>query len=481
MMGHRASPKYGWVGLGLAIALAIATPAFADDEPEAPSGEILDGFESPATIWRQEQTDATIQLVAHDRSDRAAREGKTSERFQFGAGLGSVFYYSYPLPNVPVTESLKASLSVRGTRSGVQLFARVVLPADTDPETKRPSFLLIPGTIYNEVDRWQRLEIADLPSAVERQARVLRVSSKRPVPLDGAYVEQLVVNLFAGTGESEVFLDDLKVAPVPVDLATAHTRFLADRLRDPNEPGVTVEAMPESPADPGGTETGAPPAEVARIDRNRLKRRIEGGLYQDWVFTAIHAPGADVGSLRKAGFDVLIDDLDADPGRWREAVARGFLLMPSLRREADGGLPSAGAFGTAAAAFPHLESVAAWHLGNGLGLAADPEARRDERERVRALISAARGLPPGTSPLTTGTVADDLPRYASFPRNLDLLGVRPNAWGSSWEPMDTYQYLKQRRDLTARTNPGAVVWAMLPAAPTPASGEAGWGNDVPPP
>ncbi|MGE3819167.1 MAG: hypothetical protein AB7I30_07000, partial [Isosphaeraceae bacterium] len=72
-------------------------------------------------------------------------------------------------------------------------------------------------------------------------------------------------------------------------------------------------------------------------------------------------------------------------------------------------------------------------------------------------------------------------RYASFPRNLDLLGVRPNAWGSSWEPMDTYQYLKQRRDLTARNNPGAYFWAMLPAAPTPAIGEAVWGNDVPPP
>jgi hypothetical protein len=77
---------------------------------------LRDGFETPQTVWKQEQTDANVTLQAHDRSNRAAHEGRTSERFQFSAGVGSAFYYSYALPKVPVTEGLKARLYVRSNR-----------------------------------------------------------------------------------------------------------------------------------------------------------------------------------------------------------------------------------------------------------------------------------------------------------------------------------------------------------------------------
>ena len=77
------------------------------------------------------------------------------------------------------------------TGSGVQLYGRVVLPADIDPETRAPSFVLIQGTIYDRVDRWQRLELTDMLPSIERQARVLRASSRRPVSLKGAYLERL--------------------------------------------------------------------------------------------------------------------------------------------------------------------------------------------------------------------------------------------------------------------------------------------------
>src|SRR5207302_508344 len=117
-----------------------------------------------------------ITLEAHDRSNRAAHEGRTSEHFRFNAGLGSAFFFSYTLPKVPISDDLKASLYVRSNRAGVQLFARVVLPADIDPDTKQPSFLLVPGTVYGNVERWERLELLDLRPSVERQVRVLRSS-----------------------------------------------------------------------------------------------------------------------------------------------------------------------------------------------------------------------------------------------------------------------------------------------------------------
>jgi hypothetical protein len=448
--------------LGLLAMISGSVACGADGEKPAASAVIRDGFESPRTAWNQEQTDATINLQAHDQTTRAAHEGRTSEHFKFTAGLGSGFFFSYPLPKVPVTDALKASLFVRSTRAGVQLFARVVLPGDTDPDTKQASFLLVPGTIYDNVDRWQRLELLDLRSSLERQARVLRASTKRPVSLEGAYVEQLVVNLFTGAGETEVYLDELSVGPVPAAL-----------VADVAEP-VQPKAEAESPLPPAAT---APVR--ARLDRGRLKKRTDDGLYHDWVFTAIHAPGADVASLRSiGGFDVLIDDVGADPKRFQEAVAKGFLLMPRLGGD---DVPDPDAMFAAAAGFPQRESVVAWDLGDRLGLSADPASRKEELLAIRKTVSKLRELPPGVSRLTTAIVDDNLRLFALPPQGLDILGVRAQAWGGAHSPSDTNTFLRQRRDLTAMANLGALYWAMLPATPSPLVPQAVWGRDVPPP
>lgn len=160
--------------VGLPAGLVLLAMLSGAERPEA---MIRDGFESARPIWKQEQTDANLTVEAHDRSTRASHEGRMSERFQFTAGVGSSFYYSYDLPKVPVSEGLKVGLYVRSNKVGVQLFARVILPSDVDPETGLPSFLTVPGTIYQDPDRWQRLEILDIPASLERQARVLRASS----------------------------------------------------------------------------------------------------------------------------------------------------------------------------------------------------------------------------------------------------------------------------------------------------------------
>ena len=123
-----------------------------------------------------------------------------------------------------MTEDLKVGLYVRSNRSGVQLLGRVVLPDDVDPDSRRPSFVLVPGTIFETADRWQKLELADMLPSIERQARVLRASTRRPVSLEGAYLERLVVNIYGGEGETEVYLDELTVGPVPPELAEAHAR-----------------------------------------------------------------------------------------------------------------------------------------------------------------------------------------------------------------------------------------------------------------
>jgi hypothetical protein len=449
-------------GVGVLTGLVIlAVRAAALQGADDPARMIRDGFETPSTSWEQEQTDAVINLGVHDRTQRAAHEGRLSEHFQFAAGPGSAFYYSYRLPKVPVTSNLRVSFFVRANRAGVRIFGRVILPTDTDPDTGQPSFLLVPGTIYQNVDRWQRIELAGLPPLIESQARVLRASTRRPVKLEGAYLDRVVVNLYCGAGETEIFLDELSVAPVPAEVIAAQAS---------PEAGEAEAATPKVGDGPAARR----PAVGVTLERNRLK---QNGA--DRFFTAIEAPGADIAELRKAGFDLLAENISADPARFRAAVDAGFLLQPNLVTAQGEPLEPAQAL-AAAEAFPYRDKVAFWGLGEQLGRVEDPEARKEELERVRAIKSGFRGLARDFSHLTTGTVADGFSLYAQAPKHLDILGVRPSSWGSAQGPAQNYYYLSQRRALTARGNPNGLFFAWFPAAPPPEVQRNVWGEDTPP-
>jgi hypothetical protein len=451
-------------GIGLLAGLAyLSVASMILRGAEERAGAIRDGFETPTTIWAREQVDATINLQAHDRSKRAAHEGRLSEHFQFSAGPGSAFFYSYALPKIPVNNDLRVSLFVRAGRSGVRVFGRVILPADTDPDTGQPTFVLVPGTTYEDVDRWQRIELVDLMPSIEAQARVIRASTRRPVILKGAYLERVVVNLYCGAGETEVFLDELGVAPVPAEAVAAHLRRALERDR---------EGAVEAPED-GSTPAQSRPAARATMARNRLKRNG-----YDWVPTAIEAPGADVAELRKAGFDVLVDDIHADPDRFRTAVGLGFLLQPNLSADGTPLEPSEAL--ASVAAFPFRGAVACWGLGDQLGRSDDPEARKAELERVRAIVTGFRGLPRDFSHLTTGMVFDNYGLFARMPQNLDIMGILPSCLASALKPLDTYSYLTQRRALTVLGNPEGLFCAWLPAKLPAELRRSVWGDDAPP-
>ncbi|MDG3005137.1 hypothetical protein [Paludisphaera mucosa] len=483
-MASRRRSRVGWrLVLGTAL-IGLSGPALLsqeikDGDPEAPKAEpavLHDGFEAPAVAWRREHTDTTITLLGHDRSDRAAHDGRQSERFQFEAEPGSQFFVSYPIPNVPVNDALEAVVNVRANRAGMQVFVRVVLPKDVDPESRAPSFVLVPGTVFDRVDRWQRLEVTHMPPSVERQARVLRASSKRPVSLEGAYVDCVVVNLMGGQGGAEVFLDDLSVGPVPAELAASWTP--PDAATKPEAPPAAPAADP-APAPPTVADaTTRARYDRIRLDRNRLRRLGDDQRLHDWFPTAVEAPGADVTELRRYGFDVLVDGPDADEARLKEAVERGFTLMTRLSRAkaGDGIEDQLGEVRD----FPFAAATAFWMVGEDLGRNRERKVREEELDRTRKLIHAIHALPPTSSRLTIGQVRGELPLYARAPSNLDTIAIPTNHWASAQEQSEFFRFLAQRRELTAKANAGQLYWAMLPASAPPALQQAIWG-DAPPP
>ena len=122
---------------------------------------------------------------------------------------------------------------------------------------------MVPGTIFDQVDRWQKLELVHMLPTIERLARVLRASSRRPVRLDGAYIEKVVVNLLGGPGQSEVFLDDLEISPVPEEVLAAWSKsHVIGEIRCRREGRRTVAAKGAGRS-PGSRSPGSQPARKA--------------------------------------------------------------------------------------------------------------------------------------------------------------------------------------------------------------------------
>ena len=88
---------------------------------------------------------------------------------------------------------------------------------------------------------------------IERQAAVLRASTGGKISLEGAYLERLVVNIYGGEGETEVYLDELTVGPVTPEVADAAGAEGPGRAGPEGPVGPDHRRPPEGPERaPGG-------------------------------------------------------------------------------------------------------------------------------------------------------------------------------------------------------------------------------------
>ena len=159
----------------------------------------------------------------------------------------------------------------------------------------------------------------------------------------------------------------------------------------------------------------------------------------------------------------------------RAAVEGGFFLLPRLE-----GAAGASKVVAQMAEYPEPESVVAWYIGDHLGRDRREDARKRELDDVREVLTAMRASEDENPHRSTATVDGEHRLYARSPSNLDIIGIQPPVWGTSQSMQDGYEYLKQRRDLTVRSNPAALFWAWLPATAPPGVVRNIWGDDTPP-
>src|SRR5260370_20507995 len=205
---RRPRSRRAW--LALAVGVAVSFSGWTQGQQIH-----RNGFEGREPVWIKGSADANFQETLHETTDLAARTGQRCEHLLLNADQGSFIYYLYPTQRAPVSEDLSIRVWIRWTRPGLQLLGRLVLPLEHNP--KKPDELLttlLRGDPYQNVGRWQPLELRQPIKIAKEQQQLLRLEMNRDVNFSGAYVDCLYLNVYGGPGKTEVWIDDLEIGPV---------------------------------------------------------------------------------------------------------------------------------------------------------------------------------------------------------------------------------------------------------------------------
>ena len=394
-------------------------------------------FETFNTSWIKGPTDVPFDELTHTMTDQGAHDGKRSEWIKINAQASNPvqnpdtpphIYYQYATAHAPISIELSASIWVKANRPGPQLLARVVLPNERDP-TNLDAHLatLLPGEVYRTVGRWQRLELGRPVQLAKQQQLIMQATLKRPINFEGAYVDALILNVYAGPGPTEVWIDDLEIGPVIPGTAPAPV--------DPGKKGRTP-GLPVS-------KNAVPLAITRSVDFNGTQLLLGG---KPFFFHGIRFTDTDLQALRRAGFNSVFVDYKADPKILREAVDLGFVVVPMLGVMAqDSRLATADGVRQEMIRFSDSDALLFWHLGGTLAF--------EQAATVAQVAQFMKNIDPGR-PLGAD-VWDGLLPYS---RSLQLLGIH------RWPLMTTLElpryraWLDQRRGLA---NPGVFLWTWI--------------------
>jgi hypothetical protein len=395
-------------------AVAIATVA-AERAVAAPDAG------TPTAAWTLAESDAAPRITSQGRAAEADRNGRPGERILLECSAGSVVRIHTAVGPLAVIDELRCVTWVRSSRPDVRLGMRVVLPAWRSRKTGRPVETLVPGAVSRDADRWEPLEVANLPAALARQLAALRLEHGPDGDLAGAVVTHVVLDLYSGPGAYDVAIDEVALSG-----AVAAPQ---SPLRDPHvAPASALDAVaPPAAADP--------PAGIAR-----------GVLEVDglpFFPRSLEHNGEQLAAIAELGFNCVQLAAPASRDLLEEARAAGLWVIcpPPEIPDVDLRDPES------VPVLRNWDRVIAWDLGRGLA-AADVETLAERGRRVRACD------PRAGRPLLAA--ADSGLRTLS--RHVDMLVARKHVLGTTLE-LDAYLGWLRERPRLAR--PGTPLMATL--------------------
>jgi hypothetical protein len=388
------------------------------------------GFEASRPGWLKGGFDAPYDLKTHAVTDQIAHEGRQSEYINLLAKTGRYVYFTYPTGKAVVGEELSATLWLKANRPGIQLLARVVLPRERDPNNLdyvMTTYVRSPD-VYQQVGQWQMLSLGRPVQLVKQQQQLMQAQLKRTLDFGDAYIDALVLNLYAGPGPVEAWIDDVEVGPIaPETLFKAATRP-AGRATD-GAAALTSRTRPSGRA------------VATEFSGNHLvvnSRRF--------LFRGIRVTDTPISKLREARFNAVFLDQNASAPLIREAAEEGLLVVPRLRVVGDDAQPvTADALTGALGRFNAYDSTLFVHLGTTLASEQAPLVAK----AVQSVRSADAGRVLGAD------VWDGMTPYS---RTLNLLGVHRWPLMTTLELPEYRRWLQMRHDLA---NPNTFMWTWI--------------------
>jgi hypothetical protein len=388
-------------------------------------------FNGRTTVLVRGDANVRVEENEHDVSGLSFHSQPSSEHVKLTAeaatGDAAFIHYHYDTPPAPINELLTAGVWVKATKTGIQLRARVVFPNEPDPANPQtPLTTLLVGKTLDRSRQWEKLTLENVPDLLTKHLPVLRAKVGREVNTTGAYVDRLVLNLYAGPGAVEVWVDDLDIGPVkPAAKAGA---------------GLPVK-LPKGVAESRGRQ----------VEQRGGQISVDG---RPFFFRAIRHTGTPLHVLRQAGFDTLWlppdapDDLIADAGR------EGWFLVPTVplvpaRSDDETRVSVDRAAGDLDAFMRRFASadVLFWDLGGG-------RTRGDEL-RVSRTCEAIRRNDPRRP--RGADVWDGFPAYSSY---LDVIGAHRWPLFTSLDMTKYRDWLRDRHALTATSRSTYWTWVQ---------------------
>ena len=385
------------------------------------------GFEALRPGWVKGGFDAPNEEKAHAITDQTAHDGRRSEYISLEAKPGTFIHYQYTTGKALVGEELGASVWLKANRPGIQLIARVVLPNERDPnnlENRVTTYLR--GDTYQKVGQWQALAIGRPVLLAKQQQQLLQAQLKRSVNFDGAYVDALLLNVYAGPGPVEVWVDDLEIGPLSPDAT-----FQPASRPSGTTPGELTSIRPQ------------PKEKLPLVEFNGNSLTVGN---KPFLFRAVRWSDTPLRTLRDAGFNTIVFDNEASDALLREAAELGLWVVPPVRVATEDGRPLspeaitrqiARSAGNEGVLFHRLNGVLAFEQATLVSRAAQQIRQSDPGRPIAA------------------DVWDGLMPYS---RSLNMLGVY------RWPLMTTLELPQYREWLDLRrrlANPGAFMWTWV--------------------
>ncbi|GAB4137569.1 MAG: hypothetical protein Kow0040_24280 [Thermogutta sp.] len=462
----------------LLIVALIATPARCQlTDPAA--GDPSDGASS-SFRWSYAGGDAAAQETLH--RIEMMGPGQPVERIAISAGVGTAVYYFHPISPAAVIEESACKVMVRAARPGVQVFFSVALPRTLDRRTGNPLALLVPGEVLRVAGAWTDLRVAEVPLGLEREIRPLRLQlGGLSIDPRGAVINGIVLNVYGGPGENEVWIGDVslsgRVAPPaigdgggppppapPVGIAAPNGSPGAFAPRDPfTSPPSDGNVLPaagwsntpfaeETPplttvirGDSAGSADAASPRTRIALEGSLL--RIDG---QPFFVRGVEHRGEPLDFLQRLGFNAVWTQ-QASESLLREARDRGMWV---ITRPDPAFLSATGTPGFERTPGPLLEPILAWDLGEQ-NSAADVTALRQAADELRrrdgttGRLLAAR---PQTDLRAVGRAVDIL-----------MFGREP-----AYTALTFRDYADWLRGRLLLPRPGTPAWVTVQTQPDPA-------------